>query len=113
MESPTNPGRFRIIGRSTPLNSHLRDAVEVANPEADVLFTEPDFVHGDIYQEVNKAEIAGGFAASTNCESTKQDGTRGKACGPADAYSRALLNQGTIAGPLPISQMVLSDRLDL
>lgn len=74
-------------GAATPWDlAHARVAAQLGVAESDVLFAEPDLVH-NVYRDTNEADIREGFAAGENCAADPQDGTRGKATGPADVFA--------------------------
>jgi subtilisin family serine protease len=74
-------------GAATPWDlAHARVAAQLGINESDVVFAEPDLVH-NVYRDVNEGEVGPGFAAGEQCEANPQDGTRGKATGPADVFA--------------------------
>lgn len=75
-------------GAVTPWDrAHERVAAQLGVAESDVVFAEPDLVHRDVYQDTNEAELVRGFAVGADCEATPQDGSRGKAVGPAGVFA--------------------------
>ncbi len=67
--------------------AHARVAAQLGVAETDLLFAEPDLVHTVIYQDTNEPEIVEGFAAGSDCEAIRQDGTHGKPVGPAGVFA--------------------------
>ncbi|MBI5552864.1 MAG: S8/S53 family peptidase, partial [Desulfobacterales bacterium] len=67
--------------------AHARVAAQLGVAESDVLFAEPDLIHKGIYQDTNEPEIVDGFAAGADCNAIQQDGTHGKAVGPAGVFA--------------------------
>jgi hypothetical protein len=67
--------------------AHARVAAQLGVAQADLLFAEPDVIHKNIYQDTNEPKIAEGFAAGAECDAIPQDGTHGKAVGPAGVFA--------------------------
>jgi subtilisin family serine protease len=62
--------------------AHGQVASELGVAENDVLFVEPDLVHA-IYRDPSESPSGTALGAAAACLSTPQDGTHGKATGPA------------------------------
>jgi subtilisin family serine protease len=62
--------------------AHDRVASELGVAASDVLFVEPDLIHS-IYRDPGESPSGTALAAAAGCATTPQDGTHGKATGPA------------------------------
>ena len=65
--------------------AHARVADALGVAESDVIFAEPDLLH-DIYVDDTEPPPGGFGAVGANCVATPQDGTKGKAVGPANGW---------------------------
>lgn len=75
-------------GGPTPWDSaHARVGAQLGVAESDIVFAEPDVLHRNVYQDTNEEHIGEAFAAGDKCDATPQDGTRGKALGPAGEFA--------------------------
>ena len=71
-------------GAATPWDlAHARIAGQLGVSESDVIFAEPDIIH-NVYQDANEEKTDQRFAIGGNCVADPQDGTNGKALGPAE-----------------------------
>ena len=71
-------------GAATPWDlAHGRIAGQLGISESDVIFAEPDIIH-NVYQDANEERADQRFAIGGNCVADPQDGTNGKALGPAE-----------------------------
>src|SRR5215475_8175598 len=69
-------------GAATPWDlAHTRVAEHLGVAEGDVVFAEPDIVHG-VFRDGTEANVGQAFAVGDDCVPNPQDGTHGKALGP-------------------------------
>ena len=71
-------------GAASPWDlAHARVADQLGVSESDVVFAEPDIIH-NVYPDGEDQEAGQAFAVGEQCVGIPQDGTHGKALGPAE-----------------------------
>lgn len=84
-------------GAATPWDlAHARVAEQLGVSESDVVFAEPDIVHG-VYRDTNEVDASQPFAVGEDCGPISQDGSNGKAKGP-DEFAWHLRDEFTQLG---------------
>jgi len=103
-------------GGETPWDlAHSRVAGQLGVAESDVVFAEPDILHG-VYRDTNEDPAGAGFAVGASCTADPQDGTHGKAVGPdvfgwhlGDDFSQLGKARGAVAFTTPRTRIAHVD----